>query len=144
MHHFTLNYRLEEIEDAARRLLENSGGRKIWLLEGAMGAGKTTLIKTICRQLGTEGEMSSPTYAIANEYAIPGSGEKIYHLDLYRLRSAAEAFEAGIGEYLNSGHYCFVEWPGLILPLPAPPHSLRLEIEVLSDNERKVSIFIDS
>ena len=104
-----------------------------------MGAGKTTLIKEICRQLGSSDHFSSPTYSIVNEYRI-SEQTKIYHIDLYRLKDVEEALSIGIEDYLYSNYYCFVEWPELVEHL-LPEDTVKVTIN--SDgNIRNVSIFI--
>jgi len=105
---------IAELPIAAKTILEQANGRKIFCFYGDLGAGKTTLIKEICKQLGVEDSGSSPTFSIVNEYAYhaPASGKKlIYHFDLYRLKSESEIFDIGYEEYLYSGNYCFIEWP---------------------------------
>ncbi len=100
---------LEGLDQAASQVLAFGGNSRVYLFYGEMGAGKTTLIKVLCQQLGVEGNTSSPTFAIVNEYQ--GNSGAIYHFDLYRLQKAEEAYDLGYEEYLWSGQYCFVEWP---------------------------------
>ncbi len=124
----------------ASQLLELAPtGSKTFAFYGEMGAGKTTLIKEICSKLGSEDSFSSPTYSIVNEY-LTQSGEKIYHMDLYRLNKLEEVLELGIEEYLNSGDYVFIEWPGLIERL-LPEEVVKIEMQV-HNNMRELSIFI--
>ena len=99
----------DELPEAASRLLTYATNERIFLFEGEMGTGKTTFIKSICKQLGSKDPASSPTYSIVNEYDYPGG--KIYHLDFFRIKSDIEAFDIGFEEYLSSGNYCFIEWP---------------------------------
>lgn len=101
---------------AARELLAFGGKERVFLFTAPMGAGKTTFIKALCGELGVQGTMSSPTYSVVNEYHTAGGG-KIYHFDLYRLRSEVELLDIGFEEYLESGYYLFIEWPELALPL---------------------------
>ena len=101
-----------ELQGLAKKILESFGDQKIILLDAPMGAGKTTLIKELCSGLGSADNFSSPTYSIVNEYQYPGG--KIFHFDLYRLKDLNELYDIGIEEYLDSGHYCFIEWPELI------------------------------
>ena len=104
---------LSNIDVNAAKVLAFAGEFKIWLFDGEMGSGKTTLIKSLCRNLGVdEAQMSSPTYGIVNEYQ--GDGQTIYHFDLYRLKHIGELFDIGIEEYIDSGNYCFIEWPELV------------------------------
>lgn len=101
-------------ELAAKQLIEFAGKERVFLFTAPMGSGKTTFIKALCRCLGVTDTMSSPTYSIVNEYST-GNG-KIFHFDLYRLKSAEELFELGFEEYLDSGNYVFIEWPELAMP----------------------------
>ncbi len=103
-------YSIEEINLAAKWLLEQAGNSKVIAFHGELGAGKTTLISVICGELGVKDTVSSPTFSIINIYETE-SGSRLYHLDLYRLKSEQEAIEAGIEECVESGSFCFVEWP---------------------------------
>lgn len=105
---------------AAHELLKATQQR-VWLMNGEMGAGKTTLTKALCEALGVEGTMSSPTFSIVNEYQAKNK-EIIYHFDFYRLKNETEAMDIGVEEYLDSGHYCFLEWPDKIINLIPPDH----------------------
>ncbi len=106
-------YGLTELERVAARLVSASQDCKIWLWEGDLGAGKTTMIKAICRFLGVSAPMSSPTFSIVHEYESKKSGT-IYHFDFYRLKNEQEALDIGVDEYLDSGNFCFIEWPDRI------------------------------
>jgi len=101
-----------EIPVMAKKLLELSDNRKVWFFYGEMGAGKTTLIKAICAQLGMKDDLSSPTFSIVNEYV--SGNKKVYHFDLYRIKKPEELVDIGFEEYIESGNYCFIEWPELI------------------------------
>jgi tRNA threonylcarbamoyladenosine biosynthesis protein TsaE len=116
----------DELEQAAQELLEISNGSKVWLFFGEMGAGKTTLVKEICKTLGVPGGMSSPTFSIVNEYATV-QGEPVYHFDFYRIKRESEAYDIGVDEYFESGKYCFVEWPERI-PTLWPPDFFSVRI----------------
>lgn len=94
----------------SRRILEFAGDKRIIAFYGSMGAGKTTIIKAVCKVLGAFDLVSSPTFTLVNEYKT-NTGESIYHIDLYRIKKAEEVFDFGIEEYLSSGSYCFIEWP---------------------------------
>lgn len=94
----------------------SSFSNRIIAISGDLGSGKTTLIKNLCAQLGVKDVVSSPTFPIINEY-ISDSGQKIFHFDFYRLKSIHEALDIGSDLYLNSGFYCFIEWPELIITL---------------------------
>jgi tRNA threonylcarbamoyladenosine biosynthesis protein TsaE len=141
MRELSFLYTLDQIDTAAAQIIGAAGDRRVWLFDAQMGAGKTTLIKAISQALGAEGDFSSPTYSLANEYEISGGG-KIFHLDLYRLRSLEEALDIGIEDYLLGGSYCFVEWPELIMPLLKSDEFITINIISISENERKVTIFI--
>lgn len=108
---------LDVLPEVARDIIAALDDQKVVLFYGEMGSGKTTLIKEMCRQLGVKGNMSSPTFGLVNEYA--SSAGKIYHFDLYRVKNLEECLDMGMEEYLDSGHYCFIEWPDVasaILP----------------------------
>lgn len=107
---------------------------KIVTFQGEMGVGKTTLIKHLCATLGAKGNISSPTFSLVNEYEISNT-EKIYHFDFYRLKTETEALDIGIDDYLDSGHWCFIEWPEKIQNLLKIPHS-QINIQLLEDNSR--------
>ena len=141
MEELTFFYKLAEINQAATQLIYQAAMAKIWLFVGDMGAGKTTLIKSISETLGASGEFSSPTYSLANEYRL-SANKKIFHLDLYRLRSFDEAMDIGIEDYLFGGDYCFVEWPQLIMPLLKKGEFITIQIESISAIERKITIFM--
>ena len=131
---------LADLPRAARELHERMGSSRTLLLDGDLGAGKTTLVQALCRQLGVQGAVSSPTFALVNEYSRPladGETEPVYHLDLYRLKDADEALAMGLEEYLYSGHYCFVEWPAVADGL-YPPGSLHVRLEAPTATSRKI------
>lgn len=101
---------LEELNEVADRFLAYVGNRKIFALYGPMGVGKTTFVKAVCRCLGVEDDVSSPTFAIVNEY-VTGDGDSLYHFDFYRVNSIEEAMDFGYEEYFYGGCRCFIEWP---------------------------------
>jgi tRNA threonylcarbamoyladenosine biosynthesis protein TsaE len=105
-----------DLEKAAAAVLDFAKGKKILLFQGEMAAGKTTLIKEICRLAGVEEPVSSPTYSLVNEYA-GAKGETIYHFDFYRIADENEALDIGVMEYLESGRLCLIEWPSNIAGL---------------------------
>ena len=127
-------YDLAALPEMASLVIELLKQRNIVLFIGEVGAGKTTLIKEICSQLQVSDEVSSPTYALVNDYE--SSLGPIYHMDLYRLNSAKEFFEAGIMEYLESGSICFIEWPDLLLPFIEPFEYLQIELGHLEGSRR--------
>lgn len=109
---------LDELPTVARWIIDQARADVI-LLQGEMGAGKTTLIKAICRELEVEDEVSSPTYSLVNEYFSPTHGT-VYHFDFYRLNEESEAMDMGVEEYLYSGNLCLLEWPEKIRNLLPP------------------------
>jgi tRNA threonylcarbamoyladenosine biosynthesis protein TsaE len=107
------NITVNQIPEVAKSILESFATQRIFLLDAPMGAGKTTLIRALCEALGVEEEVTSPTFAIVNVYLNPRE-EEIYHFDFYRLETAKDALQIGFYEYLETGSYCFLEWPDLI------------------------------
>ncbi len=105
---------MEQHQSAVKKLIDFAGKEHVFLFEAPMGAGKTTFIKSICAYLNVSSTMSSPTYSVVNEYDIK-TGGKIFHFDLYRLKSGEELFELGFEDYVDSGNYIFIEWPELAL-----------------------------
>jgi tRNA threonylcarbamoyladenosine biosynthesis protein TsaE len=129
---------LPDLDQAARRLVQQGKDHRVWLVHGEMGSGKTTMIKALCRQLGVKDTPASPTFALVHEYR-RGSGDPIYHVDLYRLRNEHEVMNLGIGEYLDSGHYCFIEWPERAPGLVSIPHA-DLQLSTIDKDTRLVSL----
>lgn len=127
---------IDELNEVAHRLLEEGSDCRVWLFEGDMGAGKTTLIKALCRALGVVSMVQSPTFSIVNEYSTR-TGESVYHFDCYRLRNEAEALDIGIEEYFDSGNFCFVEWPERIEAL-WPSSYYRIQVTADSSGRRSV------
>lgn len=127
----------EQLPEIAGMLLADSGNRRVFAFFGEMGAGKTTLIKELCRKLGVEEIVTSPTFTIVNEYR-SGNGEPVYHFDFYRIKSESEAFDLGYENYLYSGNYCFVEWPEKIASL-LPANIVTVTIEANGD-ERIITL----
>ena len=115
--------RLADLPEIAHEILTLSKGMTIWKFEGNLGAGKTTLIKILCKELGVEQSVQSPTFSIVNEYETD-EGEVLYHFDCYRLKNQEDAFDFGIEEYLDNGNFCFIEWPQVIDDLLPRPHML--------------------
>lgn len=103
-----------------------------------MGAGKTTLVSALCRELGSTSVVNSPTFAIINQYDTP-SGNPVYHIDLYRLRSIGEALDIGLPEYLDGSAYCFVEWPETAAPL-LPDDTCHITIRVHDNGLREITL----
>ena len=125
-----------KLKEAAVSLLNFAGNEKIFLFQGEMGAGKTSLIKSICLQLGILENVSSPTYSLVNEYVYPHG--KVYHFDFFRIKNESEAFDLGFEEYLVSGDYCFIEWPEMI-PNLCPESFVKIKIIENEMGTRKIS-----
>lgn len=137
-----IEFRLSEINDAAKKLWEFAKNYSVWTFEGEMGAGKTTLIKAVCQQLGVQDAVSSPTYAIVNEYETILSGKviTIYHSDWYRLDDEEEARDAGIEELLYvADSYHFVEWSSKAPGLLNRPYAT-ITLEQKDENSRILSL----
>jgi tRNA threonylcarbamoyladenosine biosynthesis protein TsaE len=129
---------LTEIGSAAEEILSLVAPNiLIFLFYGEMGAGKTTLIKELCKQLGVKENVTSPTFSIVNEYKADSGS--IFHFDFYRLKYQAEALDMGYEEYFYSGNYCFIEWPEKIPDL-LPDHFIRIRMEVLNEAARRVVV----
>ncbi|MDN5202590.1 tRNA (adenosine(37)-N6)-threonylcarbamoyltransferase complex ATPase subunit type 1 TsaE [Fulvivirgaceae bacterium BMA10] len=124
---------LEFLPRLAEDIVEFAGDNRIWLFEGEMGAGKTTLIKAVCDVFQVEDNVSSPTFSIVNEY-LNNSGETFYHFDFYRLKDEKEAMDIGCDEYFESGNICFIEWPSRISSILP---SNFCQIEIISDQNGK-------
>jgi len=120
-------------------ILEVSAPRSVFAFDGKMGAGKTTFIKKLCEEIGTEDIVNSPTFSIVNVYEVGKEKKEVYHFDCYRLKDIREAQDFGAEEYLYSGNYCFVEWPEMIEPL-LPEDTVWVEIEELPSGDRQLRI----
>jgi tRNA threonylcarbamoyladenosine biosynthesis protein TsaE len=150
----------ECLSAAARKFVDEMGENRVFAFYGKMGAGKTTFIKAICEALGVKDVVTSPTFAIVNEYRLPqplqrrgeafssasqltppleGIGEACYHFDFYRIKNLKEAYDIGCEEYFYSGCPCFIEWPELVEEL-LPEDVVTVRIEVQDDESRIVSI----
>jgi tRNA threonylcarbamoyladenosine biosynthesis protein TsaE len=123
---------------AARRILEYTSGKKLLAFYGSMGAGKTTIIKAVCKILGAEDIVTSPTFTLVNEYRTT-TGDVLYHIDFYRINKKEEALDLGIEEYFNSGSYCLMEWPELIGEI-LPPETVIIKITVDEKEHRVLEI----
>ena len=106
----------DELDDIARKIIESLNEKNVVAMYGSMGAGKTTLIQYLCRKLNVTDAVTSPTFAIMNEYATKDN-EPVYHFDFYRINSVTEAFDLGYEQFLFSKNYCFIEWPEKISTL---------------------------
>jgi len=122
------------LHSASKELLNRTGVNKLLAFYGAMGSGKTTIIKSICEVLGAVDTATSPTFTLVNEYKTI-SGESLYHFDFYRIRKTEEVFDFGIEEYFDSGSYCFMEWPELVEEI-LPPGTVKIKITVTDDDQR--------
>jgi tRNA threonylcarbamoyladenosine biosynthesis protein TsaE len=130
-------YKIEDLPEVAQKVIGLANGRKIWIFEGEMGAGKTTLIKAICRELGVIGNIQSPTFSIVNEY-LSSTDETIYHFDFYRLKSETEALDFGIEEYFDSGSVCLLEWAEKVETL-LPENCFKITIGLTTGLTREIS-----
>jgi len=124
---------INELDAAAQSIISFAPKNRIFLFNGQMGAGKTTFIKSLCKALGSDDNITSPTFSIVNEYK--AAPDNIYHFDFYRLKTQTEALDLGFEEYLYSGNYCLIEWPEKIPDL-LPSHYISIQIEVLNDDTR--------
>ena len=130
---------LENIRQAAQEFISRMNGEKVFAFYGSMGAGKTTFIKAICEELGVEDVITSPTFAIVNEYTSEKLAEKsIYHFDFYRIKKIEEVYDMGYEDYFYSGCLCLIEWPELVEEL-LPDDAVRVTITEQADGSRIVS-----
>ena len=125
---------LDSLQAAAREFIDQMGDNTVFAFYGGMGAGKTTFIKVVCKELGVSETVASPTFAIINEYN-GGDGEPIYHFDFYRIHKLEEVFDFGYEDYFYSGHTCFIEWPELIEQI-LPESTVRLSIREMDNGSR--------
>ena len=126
---------LDHIRETARKFIDNMGNRKVFAFYGKMGAGKTTFIKAVCEELGVEDVITSPTFAIINEYS--GKDDTIYHFDFYRIKKLEEVYDMGYEDYFYSGALCFIEWPELIEEV-LPEDAVKVQIIEKEDGTRAV------
>lgn len=129
---------LSDLPAVADAIAKYAGDEKIWLFEGNLGAGKTTLIKNICSTLHCRDAVSSPTFSLINVYSSEKYGE-IYHFDLYRMKSEDEVLDIGADEYLDSGNFCFIEWPEKLGNL-FPDKFLKISVEIVKGNRRIINL----
>ncbi|WP_194767588.1 tRNA (adenosine(37)-N6)-threonylcarbamoyltransferase complex ATPase subunit type 1 TsaE [Tamlana sp. I1] len=127
-----ISYELNDVEQVAKNIIENANTKTI-LFYGEMGVGKTTLIKKIVEVLGSQDEVSSPTFSIVNEYQL--QNDKVYHFDLYRVKSTSEAYDFGIEDYLYSDHWKLIEWPEKV-DIDLFEDFDKIELKIDSDNKR--------
>lgn len=131
----TITYSINDLADVACKLIQNSTN-KTWLFNAPMGAGKTTLIKQLAKELGVNEMASSPTFSIVNEYL--GTNDKVYHFDLYRLKNEEEAYDMGLNEYFDKDAWCFVEWPDLAQNI-LPENIHTLSITIVDEHTRELN-----
>lgn len=129
---------LADLPAIAKKVIATLENKHVWCFDGEMGAGKTTFIQAICKELGVESAVQSPTFSIVNEY-LTSDNQTIYHFDCYRLKSVNEALDIGIEEYLYSGNYCFIEWAERITPL-LPDGTAVIKIQEIEDEKRKITV----
>lgn len=129
---------MEELDQAALQIKRYAEDLKVWIFEGDLGAGKTTLIKRICDHFNITDTVNSPSFSIVNEYR-DDKGEKYYHLDFYRIKNEEEAMDIGAEEYIFSGNYCFIEWPSKVSSL-LPDHYLSVSISQMPDGTRSLNL----
>ena len=128
---------LDTIHEAAKEFVKGMGDGKVFAFYGKMGAGKTTFIKALCEVLGVEDVITSPTFAIINEYT-DGNENPIYHFDFYRIKKLEEGYDMGYEDYFYSGNLCLLEWPELIEDI-LPENVIKVTIEEQPDGTRKLS-----
>ena len=128
---------LADLQEAARTFAARVAEARIIAFYGGMGAGKTTFIKALCETLGVTDNVTSPTFAIINEYTT-GTGEPVYHFDFYRIKRLEEAYDMGYEDYFYSGHLCLIEWPELIEEL-LPEETVRVTIGQAPDGRRHLN-----
>lgn len=127
-------YALEEVEQLAKEVLRWSSGIRLWMLEGPMGAGKTTFVRSVCAALGIQDPVSSPTFGIIQEYQT-NQGEAVFHIDGYRLENGHQIDSLGIDSVLGGHQLCFVEWPSLFIEY-VQVNYIRLEWVILERDQR--------
>lgn len=128
----------DQWDEIAATLLTAAGNARVVCLSGDLGAGKTTLVRSLVKVLGSNDAVSSPTYVLAQHYIAPDLNPPvIHHIDAYRLESVEEVPESGIPDFLSEGAWCFVEWPA-ILEEWLPDHFLEVHIKTLPDNKREI------
>ena len=137
---------IEHIREAAREFIKHIGNSRVFAFYGKMGAGKTTFVKAICEELGVQDVITSPTFAIVNEYAATANSSLftlhsslIYHFDFYRVKKLEEAYDMGYEDYFYSGALCFIEWPELIEEI-LPDDAVRVSITEQPDGSRVVNM----
>lgn len=133
----TINFTLDSISEAAKTFIQNMGSGRVYAFYGKMGAGKTTFIKALCEELGVEDVITSPTFAIVNEYRSETTGQLVYHFDFYRIKKIEEVYDMGYEDYFYSGALCFLEWPELIEEI-LPADAVKVTISQQEDGSRRL------
>ena len=133
---------LDTIRETAHEFVANMGQASVFAFYGKMGAGKTTFVKAICEELGVEDVITSPTFAIVNEYQSTKTGGPIYHFDFYRIKKLDEVYDMGYEDYFYSGAPCFLEWPELIEEI-LPNDAVKVTITEQEDGTRIVEFYLD-
>lgn len=129
---------VDKIQEAARQFVCQMGDAKVFAFYGKMGAGKTTFIKAICQELGVEDVITSPTFALVNEYTA-GDGSPIFHFDFYRVKKLEEVYDMGYEDYFYSGALCLMEWPELVEEL-LPQDAVPVTIHANADGSRSIDV----
>lgn len=137
MSHEIIIKSLEDLDRAAGEFLQQIGENRLVAFYALMGAGKTTFITALCKHLGVEDAVCSPTFTIVNEY-LSATGDSVYHFDFYRITKPSEALDIGLEDYLYSGSLCLMEWPENIEEL-LPEETLKVRIQVQTDGSRRIS-----
>ncbi len=127
---------LDAINEAAKQFVAAMGSNRVFAFYGKMGAGKTTFIKALCTELGVDDVITSPTFAIVNEYTA-GDGSPIYHFDFYRIKKLDEVYDMGYEDYFYNGGLCLIEWPELIESL-LPEDAVEVHIDEQPDGTRTI------
>lgn len=128
---------LDALHDFAKNLVNNYPEDRIFIFDGPMGVGKTTLIRLVCKELGSTDNISSPTFSLVNEYE--SNRGSLYHFDFYRLENEEEAFDMGYEDYFFSGHYCFIEWPSKI-PNLLPEKAIVINMKLSEGEKREIVV----
>lgn len=129
---------INALDEAAAELIKHFPDQRVFAFYGKMGVGKTTFIRSLCKTLGTTDYVTSPSFAIINEYK-SDSGQPIYHFDFYRIKDLEEAFDLGYEDYFYSGNYCLIEWPEKIEPL-LPENIVTVKLEADDNEHRKMTV----
>lgn len=132
-----VKYHIHQIEDAARSVMREFGEKRVILVDGPMGTGKTTFIKAMCSILNTQDDVSSPSFSIVNEYM--GSEGVIYHFDFYRIKDVQEAIDIGVEDYFYSGNFCFIEWGSKVENI-LPDDFFLVSLSTEGDHTRKITL----